>query len=52
MLRLELRQNEMIAPETRERAAEKDRGEREEWIGFELLDEHECSLLEEGDEIM
>ncbi len=56
MLGLELRQNVLIAPEDRERleqglvgtGAEEDTAVR----GFELKDEHECALLEEGDEIM
>lgn len=47
---LELRQNSLIAPETRGVAEEE--GSQDEGIrGFELLDEHECSLLEHGDEV-
>lgn len=65
MLGLELRQNALIAPETRARfeqaagrngtAAYQDEEERRqdaEIQGFELKDDHECALLEEGDEIM
>lgn len=47
MIMLELRQNAVIAPETRE-------GEASDaaLMGFELADDHECALLEEGDEIV
>ena len=54
MIGLELRQNVLIAPETRERF-ENDGGLGEKDLevqGFELKDDHECGLLEEGDEIM
>jgi hypothetical protein len=47
MLRIELRQNALIAPETREGEARD-----EELEGFELADDHDCALLEDGDEIM
>lgn len=47
---LELRQNALIAPETRE-ATEEDKSQDEGIRGFELLDDHECSLLEHGDEV-
>lgn len=48
---LELRQNSLIAPETR--GVEEDEGAsaNEGIRGFELLDDHECSLLEHGDEV-
>lgn len=44
---LELRQNEIIAPETRN-----DPQADEAVTGFELLDTHDCALLEHGDEIL
>lgn len=44
---LELRQNEIIAPETRNSTQADD-----EVVGFELLDKHDCALLEHGDEIL
>jgi len=49
LLQLELRQNQIIAPETRNKQVD---GEGEEMIGFELMDDHECALLEEGDEVV
>ncbi|KDN36924.1 hypothetical protein K437DRAFT_47719 [Tilletiaria anomala UBC 951] len=59
MIGLELRQNALIAPETRERVASfssradaENGGADEAMQGFELKDEHECALLEEGDEIV
>ncbi|PWN39481.1 hypothetical protein IE81DRAFT_24265 [Ceraceosorus guamensis] len=50
MVLLELRQNAVIAPETRnsERAREMD----QEIVGFVLEDHHDCGLLEEGDEVL
>jgi hypothetical protein len=50
---LELRQNAIIAPETRESAHEDDDDdvEEEKISGFELQDDHECGLLEHGDEV-
>lgn len=47
---LELRQNSLIAPETRG-ATEEDESKDQSIRGFELLDDHECSLLEHGDEV-
>lgn len=52
---LELKQNAVIAPETRgqsggEEAAENGDGDGP-GSGFELLDDHECALLEHGDEV-
>lgn len=55
MLTLELRQNQIIAPETRSRLQNGNADEEDEddvMTGFELLDDHECALLEEGDEVV
>lgn len=49
MIALELRQNVLIAPETRDRIGE---GVDDEMEGFELADEAECGLLEPGDEVL
>lgn len=50
---LELRQNALIAPETRNSVNQADEGGggEEAMSGFELQDEHECGLLEHGDEV-
>lgn len=51
---LELKQNALIAPETRESAladSSSDEEVEERMSGFELQDDHECALLEHGDEI-
>lgn len=50
MVLLELRQNAVIAPETRD--AERAREMDQEIIGFLLEDHHDCGLLEEGDEVL
>ena len=47
---LELRQNALIAPETRN-AVNGSQEEEETMSGFELQDDHECALLEHGDEV-
>lgn len=48
---LELRQNSLIAPETRGVVEEEQESVDEGIRGFELQDDHECSLLEHGDEV-
>jgi hypothetical protein len=47
---LELKQNALIAPETRNAVNQGQEGE-ESMSGFELQDDHECALLEHGDEV-
>lgn len=49
MIALELRQNVLIAPETRNRIGE---GVDDEMEGFELSDNSECGLLEADDEVL
>lgn len=49
MIALELRQNVLIAPETRNRIGE---GIDDEMEGFELADDSDCGLLESGDEVL
>ncbi|CAO1619507.1 unnamed protein product [Parajaminaea phylloscopi] len=49
MIALELRQNVLIAPETRNRIGE---GVDDEMPGFELSDDSECGLLESDDEVL
>lgn len=49
MIGLELRQNVLIAPETREKIGE---GADDELQGFDLADDADCGLLEEGDEVV
>ncbi|MCO5584986.1 hypothetical protein L7F22_038918 [Adiantum nelumboides] len=50
---LELKQNALIAPETRQYMDDDDGNEEYEkrGTGFVLADDHECALLEHGDEI-
>ncbi|PWN38261.1 uncharacterized protein FA14DRAFT_159908 [Meira miltonrushii] len=49
---LELKQNALIAPETRQHMDDETNGEHEQrGTGFVLADDHECALLEHGDEI-
>lgn len=49
---LELKQNALIAPETRQYMDDEANGEHEKrGTGFVLADDHECALLEHGDEI-
>ena len=49
MIALELRQNVLIAPETRDRIGD---GADDEMQGFELGDDAECALLEPDDEVL
>lgn len=49
MIALELRQNVLIAPETRERIGD---GADDGMEGFELGDDAECALLEPDDEVL
>ncbi|CAO1630279.1 unnamed protein product [Sympodiomycopsis kandeliae] len=49
MIALELRQNVLIAPETRENIGQ---GADDQMEGFELGDDAECALLEPDDEIL
>lgn len=49
MIALELRQNVLIAPETRDRIGD---GADEGMEGFELGDDAECALLEPDDEVL
>lgn len=49
---LELKQNALIAPETRQHMDDETNEEHEKrGTGFVLVDDHECALLEHGDEI-
>lgn len=52
---LELKQNDIIAPETRQKTNQDQETEEVDedaaGLGFPLQDEHECALLEHGDEI-
>lgn len=49
---LELKQNALIAPETRQFMDDEENDKHEKrGTGFVLADDHECALLEHGDEI-
>lgn len=49
MIALELRQNVLIAPESRDKIGE---GADDDMEGFELADDSECGLLEADDEVL